>query len=1158
MTRSPSAVSFRTTPRAGARNALLSFSLVTACLLPSLAQAQSWNLYGSSNTTHQLLFSGGAMGPNQPAYVNIRLNGGTLGQAIMDTGSTGIVVGSRYLDVTGLTPVGTGSQAYSSSGVGHSGTYYDVPVTFFNPGNDTTPVARASTVRVLYVDDPNVLYMGVGYNRGNGAPNPTMIPVSANPFLNIDGVTTRGYVISNTGVTLGVPSSANTGFAMVKLVQNSIDWNATSMTISLQGASGTGTVLQDAGINYAFLTPPPGTTLRSGYYLPAGTDVAVSFPGGFASYGFAATAYSNNSCPTPASATVTPCNVTGVHVDSPSIYLNTGREFFAGFDYLYDFDNGYVGYAWTGNVTTGGGTTGQSTSGVALIGDVLLSNGFSSTLPTYLFGPTTLSVLSSGTATIDAVIAGASNAGLTIGPGTVRLLGSNTYSGGTSIASGGTLRVAADAAMGASSGGLAFNGGTLQADAAFTIARTVTMGAGGGTFNTNGNDLVVGSAIGGVGGLTKAGSGILTLSGANAYQGGTTVNQGTLRLATGASLPTTGLLTVNAGTLDLNGNNLTIGSLAGAGGTVALGASTLTVAETGSTTFAGTLAGTGGLTVNGTGNLVLAGVNTYTGPTSVAGGRLAVNGSIASNVTVGSGGNLGGSGTIFGSVVNNGIASPGNSIGTLTVNGTYTQAAGSTYQVETTATGQTDRLNVTGAPGTATINGGMVQVIAAQGVYAPSTTYTILNATGGVAGAYAGVTTSFAFLQGALTYDASNVYLTLRPGGFAYGAATGNQASVGAVLDRSVAGSSGDFATVLGTLSTATLAQGQSAMSTLGGQNYAGFGTANVGSGMMFMSALAQQLAAARGGDPGKATRVALAEACEIEACAPSPWTLWATGLAGFGTVAGNGNTATMTYGLGGAATGIDYRLSPGLLVGGGVGFASGDQWTSGLSGKGSTDSYQLALYASYAQPGTLGGTQGGFWADALAGFAYNDNRMTRQILLPGLTRTATASTGAAQFLGQVEAGYRVALPVPANATIAPFARLQGTTLTQNGFTENGAGSINLTVAGQTTSSLRSTLGAEMTADLPTGASSSIGLLFRLGWVHDFANTQRPVTASFAGAPGSNFTVLGAAPARDAALLAFSASTAIAEATSIYARYDGEVGGGTSAHAITAGFRMNW
>ena len=73
------------------------------------------------------------MGPNNPGTINILLPGGrvtTPVAATMDTGSTGIVVGRDYFNPTapGNAKVGTGSQSYSSSGVGYTGTYYNTTV----------------------------------------------------------------------------------------------------------------------------------------------------------------------------------------------------------------------------------------------------------------------------------------------------------------------------------------------------------------------------------------------------------------------------------------------------------------------------------------------------------------------------------------------------------------------------------------------------------------------------------------------------------------------------------------------------------------------------------------------------------------------------------------------------------------------------------------------------------------------------------------------------------------------------------------------------------------------------------------------------------------------------------------------------------------------
>src|SRR5262249_19475522 len=69
---------------------------------------------------------------------------------------------------------------------------------------------------------------------------------------------------------------------------------------------------------------------------------------------------------------------------------------------------------------------------------------------------------------------------------------------------------------------------------------------------------------------------------------------------------------------------------------------------------------------------------------------------------------------------------------------------------------------------------------------------------------------------------------------------------------------------------------------------------------------------------------------------------------------------------------------------------------------------------------------------------------------------------------------------------------------------------------------------------------SFVDAQFYAGWSHELADTARPVTASFAGAPAFGFTVQGAAAPRDGAVLGFSANAKIADSTTLFARYDGE------------------
>ena len=473
------------------------------------------------------------------------------------------------------------------------------------------------------------------------------------------------------------------------------------------------------------------------------------------------------------------------------------------------------------------------------------------------------------------------------------------------------------------------------------------------------------------------------------------------------------------------------------------------------------ISGTGSLTQAGSGQLTLTGTNTFTGDTTVNAGRLAVNGSLASGVNVLGGGNLGGTGTIGGNVTVGGTISPGNSIGTINIVGNYIQNLGSTYQVELNTAGQSDLISITG---NATINGGTVAVQA--GSVARDATYTIVTATGSVTGAYSGLSSNFAFLTPPLSYDAHNVYLTFQTS-FAGGAQSGNQKAVGAALDQVSPSATGDLDTAVNALANLTTQQGLPALEAISGQPYANFGTMNVNNGALFMNALAQQMAIARGGAGGTGQRQALAQACDIAACeGPGPWSAWASALGGLGSVLGDGNTGTLTYNFGGAAAGMDYRFDPRFLVGIGVGYTHGTEWVNGFVGQGWTDSVSVAAYGSF----TPMGSGAGFYVDALAGYAYYNNQLQRQISIPGLQpRTATGSTGANQFLGQVETGYKLGIYAPAAATITPFGRLQASSVTQNAFTEAGAQSLSLNVAPQTTNSLRTVLGADLAGAIGLG-----------------------------------------------------------------------------------------
>ena len=308
--------------------------------------------------------------------------------------------------------------------------------------------------------------------------------------------------------------------------------------------------------------------------------------------------------------------------------------------------------------------------------------------------------------------------------------------------------------------------------ATFFVASTVRID-GAGTLVTTGNVLVFGAfspasvtisggatlnggAGAAVGGFGATASVLVTGAGSQWSVGG-----GGLGIGGSGSTEAASVTVADGGALTIASGDLGIGSLGtlnigtgGGAGTVTLAAGAILndgaiVADfTDSATLAASIDGSGTLTKHGSGTLSLTGTSTYTGGTKVSGGKLVVNGSISSTVTL-DGGTLGGSGTVGGIVANTGTTvAPGNSIGTLTVSGNVSFASGSTYQVEVNAAGQSDRIV---ASGSAAIWGGTVQVLAENGNYAASTSYTVLTASGGVTGQFTTVTSNLAFLTPSLS-----------------------------------------------------------------------------------------------------------------------------------------------------------------------------------------------------------------------------------------------------------------------------------------------------------------------------------------------------------------------------------------------------------------------
>jgi fibronectin-binding autotransporter adhesin len=293
---------------------------------------------------------------------------------------------------------------------------------------------------------------------------------------------------------------------------------------------------------------------------------------------------------------------------------------------LVEFNN--AAGAYTLDVGTSGGLILNNGTSA---GQVIVTSGTHTiNAPLTLDSATTFGITGSGDSLTLTGDVGGANAITKTGAGLLALNGTSSQVGAVNLNGGTTSFVSG--ALG-TAGALNFGGGTLRFATGNTedisSARAISLLTGSGVFDTNGNDVTFAGIVQGTDGLTKAGTGILTLSGANTYAGKTTVNDGTLKIAANGNLGATpgvatpGNLTIGAGTLELS----TSVTLAAARG-VQLTSSSASIVMPAASTNAinGIITGTGKLNLSGAASLTLAGANTYSGGTLIdAGGLVTLN-----------------------------------------------------------------------------------------------------------------------------------------------------------------------------------------------------------------------------------------------------------------------------------------------------------------------------------------------------------------------------------------------------------------------------------------------------------------------------------------------------------------------------------------------------
>jgi outer membrane lipase/esterase len=189
-----------------------------------------------------------------------------------------------------------------------------------------------------------------------------------------------------------------------------------------------------------------------------------------------------------------------------------------------------------------------------------------------------------------------------------------------------------------------------------------------------------------------------------------------------------------------------------------------------------------------------------------------------------------------------------------------------------------------------------------------------------------------------------------------------------------------------------------------------------------------------------------------------------------------------------GVAVGTDYRFTKNLAAGIALSFVDNQTDLRQNLGNIDTNGYAVSLYSNFIK--------NNFYISGAASYGDNDFDIKRKIAFDN--RTAAAKTSSNQFSANLNSGY---IAKSGNISYGPIIGLKYDRIYIDGYTEKGAGSLNMKVDGQQAESLVLNVGTQLYATLNTSIGSIIPHI-SASYEHQFANDSRTVVTELVTQPG--------------------------------------------------------
>jgi outer membrane autotransporter protein len=544
--------------------------------------------------------------------------------------------------------------------------------------------------------------------------------------------------------------------------------------------------------------------------------------------------------------------------------------------------------------------------------------------------------------------------------------------------------------------------------------------------------------------------------------------------------------------------------------------------------FGGGISGTGSLTKLGAGALTLSGVNTFSGVVTLGAGRLNVTGSLPNAaITLQNSAFLGGNGTVGELTASSGATiSPGNSIGTLSVNGSLTLAAGSMLAMEVSPTGA-DRVSATGA---ASIAGNLVVTLGAGPYTTFNQSYTLVSSSARTGTFAASSLANFgAAFAPTLVYDVTSVILRLAPASLVQqsGTLSGNELAVARSFDAAVLGGYNPQAFFNLYIQGANLS---AALGQFSGELHSAERRVALQDTRVVREAALDRLNADLATGPGTAS--------VTSETAGRSTTLWMRAAGSWGTAKADGIGSRVKTDQKGGMIGADVA-NGGFKFGGMFNYTNTDL-DLGAFGQSKVESTGGALYAGYREDAS------GFAVGFGAALASNTAQGIRLITVPGLAQALRSKVNGVTIQIFGEASYDLAKLE--NTRVEPFVRIAYAKLDSKALAETGGISALIGVK-QSNDLTMATLG--LRGAYVTGKTTLSG---SAGWQRTSGDRSAPTALAMSGV-NTLYEVRSVALDRNVVAIETQASFSLSSRLIVGVSYSGLIGSKNSDHGARATVR---